>query len=913
MAYINGIIETSNPLLIITPIILMLFSGYAVGRIISKLRQVDSIIFKDFIYGNVLINFLFISGFIIFGLITYNAKFYFTTFTYVLLILSIFGIYCIIKSLIHKYNKPKFDISVYSKIFILFGISLCVSVIVYHAIIIFYHPIFEEYDAIYNYLLSSKSILLDDGLNYDYYRMSDVSNKTPPIPNVINAWLIEIFGYSSLRLFPLYFVILSSLYVYNITKRITNDSFVGLIGATAFLITPSTLIISSRFSLSNDLIFIFFLTTSFCFLLEIISQNKVRKMHLLMLIVSLSLLSLSKELGLIFSVAVFSLLVYSKFSYGNPKLKIFFIILTFLPLYFLTFFDLFNYGITPLLLIRLFTVLIANFALFHILSRVKNQETFTSLLHNYRYFVPLLIPMIFILNNIITIHGPYPILTFSGSSNESYQSFRELFGIQNKIFLDLTNAIEKIPRIDILFVAVAMGSMFVFFKLRGFLILLKSFKDNSQYAVLLTSFILLLVIWSYFDLGFESAQIRHIGYFAPILSIILALSMGKKGIHYKLYYYGILVFSAYYFLSYNIKILNYDNHFDAFWIDPYKNSTISLLDFEIAAILLLSIIIIELKEHRILHFLKKNYLQSSDLRKYLPLVTIAFFILLGIQVHTLTTSGIVLGELKKINSIPHGGWENNVFDVINYLNHSASGNTMSLSAPAISFFTNRTNFELYDPHTYASISPLLYDNSTRFKQKLSEMNIQYFIIPNEKSSLYNTTQKLMNSSDTLKIVKNDNDFLKISLKSYDIYKFDKSDGINLIDKNYTWVSFGNANVFQTNNTLYIGVDTKDPNKVYHRAILQTELILNPPLLFSLEYASQSIIGNATFYAEISDNHTKQILWGYVLGNSLGKMVTETFQLPNEIAERSLEIKFYIITNESGQHLLTVKNARMTPT
>jgi hypothetical protein len=52
------------------------------------------------IYGNIVVNFLFISGFMFFGVLTYGAKEYFTSFTYIHVGLSILGIHLLLKKLI---------------------------------------------------------------------------------------------------------------------------------------------------------------------------------------------------------------------------------------------------------------------------------------------------------------------------------------------------------------------------------------------------------------------------------------------------------------------------------------------------------------------------------------------------------------------------------------------------------------------------------------------------------------------------------------------------------------------------------------------------------------------------------------------------------------------------------------------
>ena len=84
-------------------------SGYTIGTIISKVRGVTPRFSRDLIYGNIVVNFLFISGFIVFGVLTSAANQYFTVFTYVLVGLSILGIYFLLKLIITIVRSGRTD------------------------------------------------------------------------------------------------------------------------------------------------------------------------------------------------------------------------------------------------------------------------------------------------------------------------------------------------------------------------------------------------------------------------------------------------------------------------------------------------------------------------------------------------------------------------------------------------------------------------------------------------------------------------------------------------------------------------------------------------------------------------------------------------------------------------------------
>jgi hypothetical protein len=969
MEYINGIKEVANPLLVVAPIILMTLGGYAIGNLTSRVRKVDSTLLRDLTSGNLVLNFLFISGFIIFGVLTSFARSYFFSFTIILIPLSGLAVYFLLRSSFSAIRKISTTSSLAPFLPILLGIALFVILLVFHAVIIYYHSIFEEYDAIYNYLLSSKSILLGNGLHHDYYRGTDIPIRSPPIENALNAWIIDLFGYSSLRLFPIYFVFFTSLYVFRFAVRVTNDSFLGWIASIVFLITPSTLIISSRFSLFNDPSFGLFLIAAFYFLVEIISQKRIAKTSLLMLMVSLALMPLSREFGLLLSFAIFFIVLSAKFSKGI-KLRILFSVLSLLPLYGITFYDIHNYGITFRLLIRLATLFLVNVGLFYVLSRLRDEDKSKLRLQHFIFFLPLLAPLIFVSVNMIDIHGPYPIMILTQGEQTYINSFRHVFGIGNPVLLVTPSAVSSnqsflsaqnasgevpsnqsllsaqnvsgtvssnqpspsvqdllnqflfqlqetiliMPRVDVLFTASALGTLFIFFKLRGVVTMIRGVKFNPNYSGIIIGFLLLFLIWSYFDLGFESAGIRHIAYFAPIFAVIIVLGMRKSGIYYRLFYYGIIAFATYYFLFNDIQILNYENRFGSFWIDNYTSNTITLFSLELAAVLFLSLIVIELKEQKLLRFFNKITPAWFSKYKYFIPVVIVFFILLDFAAFTLLSTNITVLPLQQIDQTPQPGWEVNVFDVVDYLRHGEDGNVLSVRAPAIPFFTNRTDFDLFDPHTFATMVPILEtENSTLFKQEISKMNIRYFVFPNEGSRLSYITESIKENYNAMNIIEHDSDFLKLDMKSYTVYKFGGSQGIDLIGSNQSWTPFAYAQLSRDNGTLAIFARTNDMAKSYNRAALDTEFVSKSPLLLSLTFSSESSSGIPTFYVDIINRGTGQLVWDYVLDNTGGSVITQTFQLPDQSINTPIEIRLYAISNGPGNHTLFIKRAHVLPT
>lgn len=771
MTYIFPIVESENALLTVAPIILVVLSGYTIGRLFSAVRKVHTVFLRDLLYGNLIINFLFISGFIVFGILFYAANIYFTAFTYAVIILSSFSIYFLLKKSTRSISKNILVAlsSNPANLLILFGVFLFLSIVIYHAIVIYYHSIFGgEFDALYIFLPISKSILLGNGLNHDFYLGSDSYIRFAPFTQAISAWLIHSFTYSSLKLFPIYFVLFSSLFVYYIGRTISKDCFMGLVASMIFLITPSLLFVSSKYSLQEDLGLLFFLSASFYFLIEIIHNDKILKSHLIMLIVCISLLPLSREIGLVVSIAILFLVPSIKFTKHNIKLRAVFTVLSLLPFYILSFHDLSRYGFTTTITVRLLLVIFVNLSIFYILVQIKNQFQFHTLRKYIKYLVPLVIPSVFIISNIIMINGPYSVYAISHKVDLAATLDAKILNNPNKLLEDLSHALQHMPRFYILFISLQMGSILVFFKLRGLIKLFSDLKSNYQYAMILILLAFFLLVWSYLlDAGYRDESNRHLSYFIPLLSIVVVVGMNRMRLSYKLYYFGIIVFATYYFISHNLYIWNYNNIFSGFIIEPNKETIMTFTELGIGFALFIPLIISEAKMQSLFFWFKRHNVQ-----KYLAFICIT---LLALQVYVLSTSGIQISPIQKADQYQHfeANWEGYVFEVINYLQCAGTGNVLGIRVPAIPFFTNRTNYDIYHLYSVASSYPIFTaKNSSDFNRDISQMNIRYIVVPNAKNNiLYRYTQSLANNTKLIQILKADPSLVKISLDHFDIYEY----------------------------------------------------------------------------------------------------------------------------------------------
>lgn len=137
--------------------------------------------------------------------------------------------------------------------------------------------------------------------------------------------------------------------------------------------------------------------------------------------------------------------------------------------------------------------------------------------------------------------------------------------------------------------------------------------------------------------------------------------------------------------------------------------------------------------------------------------------------------------------------------------------------------------------------------------------------------------------------------------------------INLVHKQFIWKPYSAAILSQNDTDLSIVALTNTPEKLWNRAYLPIQLNYTnaSSLLFNLEYATLSDLGNATFLSEVRDNVTNTVLWSSRLNDTNGQLSNNTFALPGTMLNKPIEFRLYIITNETGQHSLDVKKAALT--
>lgn len=144
---------------------------------------------------------------------------------------------------------------------------------------------------------------------------------------------------------------------------------------------------------------------------------------------------------------------------------------------------------------------------------------------------------------------------------------------------------------------------------------------------------------------------------------------------------------------------------------------------------------------------------------------------------------------------------------------------------------------------------------------------------------------------------------------------------DLLEVKHSWKSVY-AKISQNNSQLDITVNALNTNRTYNRAYLDT-IIKSESLHNSLSVVySTNTTGNTTFVVEIihkpmksdvtksisnTENKT-EISWIKNLGLTLGFITKRTYEIPDELINKAIQIRFYLITSGPGESTFNITRA-----
>ena len=173
-------------------------------------------------------------------------------------------------------------------------------------------------------------------------------------------------------------------------------------------------------------------------------------------------------------------------------------------------------------------------------------------------------------------------------------------------------------------------------------------------------------------------------------------------------------------------------------------------------------------------------------------------------------------------------------------------------------------------------------------------------------------KKIYDIYDTHKVQrfedKNGTDSITVLLTNLTGHITSKGSAINLIDTDHVWEPAMDLELSQNNSSLEMMIDTNNTGKEFNRAVFNTYLnSTERPLLFSLNYASNSSYGNATFLIQVKEKEDNKY-WTQLLYYTTGHFRKDLFVLPDYLVGKEVEVRLTGVTIGPGQHSLIVKEA-----
>jgi hypothetical protein len=132
--------------------------------------------------------------------------------------------------------------------------------------------------------------------------------------------------------------------------------------------------------------------------------------------------------------------------------------------------------------------------------------------------------------------------------------------------------------------------------------------------------------------------------------------------------------------------------------------------------------------------------------------------------------------------------------------------------------------------------------------------------------------------------------------------------MNLVNQDHQWEPTTGLKLSKTNGSLDMLIETNITNKQFNRGVLNTNLnSVERPVFLSLEYASKSFSGNATFLLQVKEKDQDKY-WTQLLDYTSGHFKKDLFVLPDYIIGNRVEIRLTTITEGPGKHGLVIREA-----
>jgi len=405
-----------------------------------------------------------------------------------------------------------------------FGLKVYIlPILLFAFIVLFFHTLFLEYDAISSFFPYAQSISLTGSMKYNVYDQTALSTGMPPVLPIIYAWAFRTVGglnsigvqndlqwFDLFRPIPLAYFLLTACVIYLIAREILQKkhAFLSVIIFMSFSVTTLTL---SAFTYYLDLGFVFYLVSA---LLCSIRALKTRKPIWFFLTgTASSLLLLAKELSIFIIPLIFSIfLLFFSIKYR----RVIFAILSTLPYYVIFIYDTQGFPIERILIRQL--PVFALTAIFYYLSKtVKNTGVSLTWKNFVQFLVPFIPSVVFFVRGIAFLDSLYSIFCWGPAFNDAITLFNNVTGTSRAI--ELTGFF----RWDLPFLSLGLGLPYLIPILFSVVCVLQR-KDKGDKLVNLLVLMMLLTLLETmsFTLVGSQAESRRMYFFSPILAILAA-------------------------------------------------------------------------------------------------------------------------------------------------------------------------------------------------------------------------------------------------------------------------------------------------------------------------------------------------------------------------------------------------------
>lgn len=704
-------------------------------------------------------------------------------------------------------------------------------------ILLYYHPILYEWDAINYYIPAAKSIHASGTLYMNVYRQINFLDKSPMIP-LLYAYVIQYFDLNSVYVIPAIFYFLTILAVWILAKEILGHDL-AILAPLVFLSIPLVQITLGARALYLDVPFYFYLLATLISLIKLTKNVKSYSKEIIIAITSMSssLMFITRiEIGL-FIIFLIVTIILVAMQVRNR------ILLTFLVLgfpYILR--EARNILITGryidslIRLIPVFLPLVILFILLWIKPVEKRKINFS--FRSFLVFSILLVPpfIFFLVNNVFRggfiIPGVYlsndmiKVATMFSKLNPATSTFSylDLFNWQNMFTVWWTITPFLVP------FTVGVFVMLYRFTRCNMLILVK--------LPLLIIFVSIFILWT--QLGCDP-QPRRLYLFS--IFFVLLITYGFKELR-KIYSIDTFMSRVAIYLA--LSLLTVWNKYslrstsDAILLYPKTYNVI--IDFELIFYSILSFLIIFFPYEKYVGIEKKKPITRKVL--YALFTTFLVLLYLNLSVPTIIeviNSGIS-SRFKKLHSTylyP---------EVVDYYNEKINDSytTLGIFCHELITFANRSLIDLYDP-IFAKAIYLELENvdETKFSNLFESLSIKYLLLPNDNNQFYKFYKNVL-SNTSLNMIFNSFRLKPIFKFNYvTLYRYYSNYSLTLVNYSriipWNYAHVGGYELVEENNTVKLSAFTNDDGIISIIYAFDSPLALRDCLLLKVKSFRKALL------------------------------------------------------------------------